>query len=150
MEEEEQGDRGEEEAVEEALLGRRGLEGGSGERDGEVDDEKGEKADWEGSTEQRKAAEADMGTWMAGRVALPRPLALGTLETVAAVGTAATVGTEGVKVKEERLVGRLRGEEVEYDAAEEKGGAPAELEMGELGLEEDGEDLMVPLAWFWF
>lgn len=54
-----------EEGEEEALIGRRGLEGASGEREGEVEgrrrlelgdsfeEEKGEKADWEGSTEQR-------------------------------------------------------------------------------------------------
>lgn len=52
-----------EEGEEEALMGSRGLEGASGEREGEVwgrldlgdslEEEKGEKADWEGSTEQR-------------------------------------------------------------------------------------------------
>lgn len=142
-------------------MGRRGLEGGSGEREGEVEgrgrlelgdsleEEKGEKADWEGSTEQRKAAGADMVSWFAGRVALPRPVALGTL---------------GVRVMVERMVVRGREEEtgrgeeevVESEglskgAVEERRGAAEEagLETGELRLDEEGEDLPVPLAWVW-
>lgn len=141
-------------------MGRRGLEGASGERDGEgemegrgrlawgesFEEEKGEKADGEGSTEQRYAAGADMASWFAGRVALPRPVALGTL---------------GVRVMVERTVARGRvddedgkgeGEE-EEEAAELEGpstGAAEEeagVETGELRLDEEGEDLPVPLAW---
>lgn len=143
-------------------MGRRGLEGASGEREGEMEgrgrlelgdsleEEKGEKADWEGSTEQRKAAGADMVSWLAGRVALPRPVALGTL---------------GVRVMVERMVVRGRvdegagkGEEevvvskgLSKGAVEERGGAAEEagVEIGELRLDEEGEDFPVPLAWVW-
>lgn len=153
-----------EEGEEEALVGRMGLGRESGEREGEVEEwgrwelgdsldwEKGEKADWEGSTEQRYAAGADMASWLAGKEALPRPVALGTL---------------GVRVMLERMVVRGRedeeagkGEEgevvVEAEglskwAVEEKGGAAekAGVETGELTLDEEGEDLQVPLAWVW-
>lgn len=144
-------------------MGRRGLDGESGERAGEEGDgwgrlefgdslegEKGEKAEWEGSTEQRKAAGADMVSWLAGRVALPRPVALGML---------------GVRVMVERMVVRGRedeeagkGEEevavsegLSRGAAEERRGAAekAGVEIGELRLDEEGEDLTVPLAWAW-
>lgn len=87
---------------------------------------------------------------MAGRVALPRPVALGML---------------GVRVMVERMVVRGRedeeaGEGVEEvvvaeglskGAAEEGGGATEEagVEIGELRLDEVGEDLAVPLAWIW-
>lgn len=92
-----------------------------------------------------------MVSWFAGRVALPRPVALGTL---------------GVRVMVERMVVRGReddeagkGEEEEEaereglskGAVEERGGAAEEagVEMGELRLDEEGEDLPVPLAWVW-
>lgn len=92
-----------------------------------------------------------MVSWFAGRVALPRPVALGTL---------------GVRVIVERMVVRgrddeepMKGEEeevVESDglsngAVEERGGAAEEagVEIGELRLDEEGEDLPVPLAWVW-
>lgn len=70
---------------------------------------------------------------MAGRVALPSPVALGIL---------------GVRVMVERMVVRGREEEEEVEeglgrgAEKEAGG-----EMGELRLEEEGEDLAVPLVW---
>lgn len=95
-----------------------------------------------------------MVSWFAGRVALPRPLALGTL---------------GVRVMLERMVARGRvddeagkGEEeaelegLSMGAVEESGGAAEEagVETGELRLDEEGDDLPVPLAWLtdwlWF
>lgn len=152
-------------------MGRRGLEGGSGEREqvggsgereGEVEgwgrlelgesleEEKGEKADWEGNTEQRKAAGADMVSWFAGRVALPRPVALGML------GVRVMVERMVVRGREEEETGRGEEEVVESvglskGAAQERGGAAEEagLETGELRLDEEGEDLLVPLAWVW-
>lgn len=79
---------------------------------------------------------------MAGRVALPRPVALGTL---------------GVRVMVERMVGRGReeeevgAEEGSKDTEEDRGGSveDTETDVGELRLEDEGEDLAVPLAWFW-
>lgn len=87
---------------------------------------------------------------MAGRVALPRPMALGTL---------------GVRVMLERMVVRGRDDEAGRGEAEEVAGLEglvkgsvedtggraeeAGVEMGELRLDEEGEDLPVPLAWFW-
>lgn len=83
-----------------------------------------------------------MVSWFAGRVALPRPVALGTL---------------GVRVMVERMVVRGRvddeaGKGEEEEEAELEGlstGAAEEagVETGELRLDEDGEDLAVPLAW---
>lgn len=85
-----------------------------------------------------------MVSWFAGRVALPRPVALGTL---------------GVRVMVERMVVRGReddgagkGEEEEEAELEglSKGAAEeAGVEMGELRLDEEGEDLPLPLAWVW-
>lgn len=92
-----------------------------------------------------------MVSWFAGRVALPRPVALGIL---------------GVRVMEERMVVRGtedeeagKGEEEEVmeseglskGVAEGRGGAAEEagVEIGELRLDEEGEDLLVPLAWAW-
>lgn len=136
-------------------MGRRGLEGASGERDGEAwgrlelgDSlgERGEKGDWEGSTEHRYAAEADRESWLAGKVALPRPVALGLL---------------GVRVMVERMVVRGRVDEEARKGEEEvvaeglskgvvvgRGGAvvDAGVAIGELRLDEDGEDFPVPLA----
>lgn len=93
-----------------------------------------------------------MGSWFAGRVALPRPL-----ETLKESGTQGTLGAEGVlgvRVKEERIVGRGAVEAGGLDAAEERGVTADEVEMEEQRLEEEGEDLLVPLAWFslwlWF
>lgn len=83
-------------------MGSRGLGGDSGEREGEMegrgrlelgDSLEEQKGEEEGSTEQRKAAGADMLSWLAGSVALPRPVALGTL---------------GVRVMVERMVVRGR------------------------------------------
>lgn len=106
-------------------------------------EEKGE--DWEGSTEHRNAAGAEMLSWLAGRLALPRPVALGMLGVRVMVERMVVRGREedGAGGKEEVVVvpGRLsKGAEVE-----DNGGA-AEVEMGELRLDEDGEDLPVPLA----
>lgn len=173
--EEEDGERGEqgregdngigcwgmEEGEEDALVGRIGLEGVSGERDGEVEErgrwelgdslewEKGEKADWEGSTEQRYAAGADMVSWLAGREALPRPVALGTLGVRVMVERMVVRGREdeeAAKGEEEEVVEGLR-----KWAVEERGGAAEEavVEIGELRLDEEGEDLHMPLAWVW-
>lgn len=93
-----------------------------------------------------------MGSWFAGRVALPRPL-----ETLKESGTQGTLGAEGVlgvRVKEERIVGRGAVEAGGLDAAEERGVTADEVEIEEQRLEEEGEDLLVPLAWFslwlWF
>lgn len=78
-------------------------------------------------------------SWLAGRLALPRPDALGTL---------------GVRVMVERMVARgSEEEEVEggsREVLEEKGGAAEEAGVvGELRLDEEGEDLAVPLACVW-
>ena len=90
-----------------------------------------------------------MVSWLAGRVALPRPVALGTL---------------GVRVIVERMVVRGRGDEEEAEKGEEEVAALEELskgaveergdtteeagvDMGELRLDEEGEDLPIPLAW---
>lgn len=152
-----------EEGEEETLMGRRGLEGARGEREGEMDGlgklefgdslegEKGEKADWDGSTEQRKAAGADMVSWFAGRVALPRPVALGTLGVrvmVERMVVRGRVEEEAEKGEEEEVV---ESEGLSRGVAEERGGAAEEagVEIGELRLEEEGEDLHVPLAWEW-
>lgn len=94
-----------------------------------------------------------MVSWLAGRLALPRPLALGML------------GVLGVRVMVERMVVRGReakgaenGEEVVVVVVEglntgagKEGGAAegAGVEMGELTLEEEGEDLTVPLDCVW-
>lgn len=51
-----------------------------------------------------------------------------------------------MRVKEDRNVGRRGVEEVVLEAAEERGAAD-EVEMEEQKLEEEGEDLVVPLAW---
>lgn len=79
-----------------------------------------------------------MTSWLAGSVALPRPVALGTL---------------GVRVMVERKVVRGRVDEGEGAVVEEglMSGVTedAGVEMGELRLDEDGEDLAVPLAWLW-
>lgn len=112
------------------VAGSRGLEGPRGEQDEEMlvlgdslDPEYGEKEDGDGRTEQRKAAGADMTSWLAGRVALPKPVVV--------------LGLLGVRVMEERMV-RGKGE------AEE---GLWRVKMGELTLDEDGEDLLVPFAW---
>lgn len=86
-----------------------------------------------------------MVSWLAGKLALPRPVALGTL---------------GVRVMVERTVGRGSDEEEEEGGAEGeirgvlvgKGGAAEEdgVDVGELRLDEDGDDLAVPLDWVWF
>lgn len=71
----------------------------------------------------------------------------------------------GVRVMVERMVVRGREEEeagegveevvvaegLSKGAAEEGGGATEEagVEIGELRLDEEGEDLAVPLAWIW-
>lgn len=84
-------------------------------------------------------------SWLAGKVALPRPVALGTL---------------GVRVMVERMVVRGRdedgkdeevGELLSIGPVEERAGAAEEagVETGELRLDEDGELLAVPLAWMW-
>lgn len=90
-----------------------------------------------------------MESWLAGKVALPRPVALGTL---------------GVRVMVERMVVRGRDEEeagkdaevvgvegMSTGPVEERAGAAEEagVETGELRLDEDGELLAVPLAWEW-
>lgn len=141
-------------------MDRRGLEGANGEREGEgwgtwelgdsLEVEKGEKEDWEGSTEHRKAAGADMVSWLAGRVALPRPVALGTL------GVRVMVERTVVRGREEEEAGKGEEGEVVAEglskwAVEEKGGTAVEavVEIGELRLDEEGEDLHVPLAWVW-
>lgn len=87
---------------------------------------------------------AKTGSWFAGRVALPRPL-----ETLKESGTLGAGGETGLRVKEERIVGRRTGEGVGLDAAEERGGTADEVEMEEQMLDEEGEDVVVPLAWFW-
>lgn len=53
-----------------------------------------------------------------------------------------------MRVKEERIVGRGTVEEGGLDAAEERGVPADEVEIEEQKLEEEGEDLVVPLAWF--
>lgn len=82
-----------------------------------------------------------MGSWFAGRVALPRPL-----ETLKETGTLGAGGVMGVMVKQERIVRRWGGEEVEMGASEERGGTTGDGEIGELKLEEEEEDLVVPVA----
>lgn len=87
-----------------------------------------------------------MVSWLAGSVALPRPVALGTL---------------GVRVMVERMVVRGREEEGDGKGEEEvlaeglskevlevRGGAAekAGVETGELRLDEVGDDLAVPLT----
>lgn len=144
-------------------MGRRGLEGATGEREGEMEgrgrlalgdsleEEKGEKAEWEGSTEQRYAADADMVSWLAGRVALPRPMALGTL------GVRVMLERMVVRGREDDKAGRGEAEEegglggLVKGSVEDTGGRAEEagVEMGELRLDEEGEDLPVPLAWVW-
>lgn len=63
------------------------------------------------------------------------------------------LGTLGVRVMVERMV--VRGSEQEVPLGEEEegenGGAAEETEVdeGELRLDEEGEDLAVPLAWIW-
>lgn len=52
-----------------------------------------------------------------------------------------------MRVKEERNVGRRGVEVAVLEAAEERGGTADEVEMEEQKLEEEGEDLVVPLAW---
>lgn len=52
-----------------------------------------------------------------------------------------------MRVKEERNVGRRGVEEVVLEAVKERGGTADEVEMEEQKLEEEGEDLVVPLAW---
>lgn len=84
-----------------------------------------------------------MESWLAGRLALPRPEALGWL---------------GVRVMLERMVVRGREDEEAWKGEEEvviqglNTGAQEEarVETGELRPEEDGEDLLVPLDCVWF
>lgn len=54
----------------------------------------------------------------------------------------------GVRVKEERIVGRGTAEEGGLDAAEGRGVPADDAETEEQKLEEEGEDLVDPLAWF--
>lgn len=90
-----------------------------------------------------------MVSWFAGRVALPRPVALGTLGVRVMVERMVVRGTEddeaGKGEEEEEAEGLSAG------AVEDRGGAAEEagVEMGELRLDEEGEDLAVPLAWVW-
>lgn len=81
-------------------------------------------------------------SWLAGRVALPRPVALGTLGVRVIVERMVLRGTVEVEGGERLAVG-LSNVEVEDRgrAAEEAG-----VDTGELRLEEEGEDLLVPLA----
>lgn len=53
-----------------------------------------------------------------------------------------------MRVKEERIVGRGAVEEGGLGAAGERGVTADEVEIEEQKLEEEGEDLVVPLAWF--
>lgn len=141
-------------------MGRIGLDEVSGEREVEewgrwelgdsLEGETGEKADWAGSTEQRYAAGADMVSWLAGREAMPRPVALGTL------GVRVMLERMVVRGREDEEAGKGEEEEVVAEglskwAVEERGGAAEEagVEIGELRLDEEGEDLHVPLAWVW-
>lgn len=86
-----------------------------------------------------------MVSWLAGSVALPRPVTLGTL---------------GVRVMVERMVGRVREDEMEgageeevgaegvgKEAEQDRGDAAEELEVEAGGLQLDSE--VDNLAWFW-
>lgn len=86
-----------------------------------------------------------MESWLAGRLALPRPEALGWL---------------GVRVMLERMVVRGREDEVAWKGEEEEEAVvtqglntgaeeEARVETGELRPEEDGDDLLVPLDCVW-
>lgn len=76
-----------------------------------------------------------MPSWLAGRVALPRPVALGTL---------------GVRVMVERTVVRgAEDEEVQTTGVKRADVEEEEEGTGELRPEE-GEDLTSPLVWFWW
>lgn len=77
-------------------------------------------------------------------MALPRPLE--TLKEMGTQGTLGAGGVMGVMVKQERIVGRWGGEEVEIGAAEEREGTTDDGETGELKLGEEEEDLVVPVA----
>lgn len=116
-----------------------------------LEEEKGVKAEWEGSTEQRYAADADMVSWLAGRVALPRPMALGTLGVRVMLERMVVRGREDDKVgrgeaeEEAGLQGLVKGSVEDTRGRAEEAG----VEMGELRLDEEGEDLPVPLAWVW-
>lgn len=89
-------------------------------------------------------------SWLAGRVALPRPVALGTL---------------GVRVMVERMVVRVREdedsgkrEEVVVEVAEglreggveDRGSAAEEAGVKTGELRPDEQANLVPLAWVWF
>lgn len=65
-----------------------------------------------------------------------------------AQGTLGAEGERGVRVKEERIVGRGTVEEGGVDAAEGRGAAAGKVEIEELKLEEEGNGLLVPSAWF--
>lgn len=92
-----------------------------------------------------------MVSWFAGRVALPRPVALGMLGVRVMVERMVVRGREddGAGKGEEKEEAELEG--LSKEAVEERGGAAEEagVEMGELRLDEEGEDLPVPLAWVW-
>lgn len=92
-----------------------------------------------------------MVSWLAGRVALPRPVALGML------GVRVMVERMVVRGSEDEEAGKGEEEEEEEEegvskgAVKERGGAAEEagVEMGELRLDEEGEDFPIPLAWLW-
>lgn len=94
-----------------------------------------------------------MVSWFAGRVALPRPVALAMLGVRVMVERMVVRGREdeGAGKGEEVLV--VESEGLSKGVVEERGGAAAEeeagVEIGELTLDEEGEDLLMPLAWVW-
>lgn len=70
------------------------------------------------------------------------------LKESGAQGTLGAEGERGVRVKEERIVGRGTVEEGGVDAAEGRGAAADEVEIEELRLEQEGKGLLLPSAWF--
>lgn len=84
-------------------------------------------------------------SWLAGRVALPRPVALGML------GVRVMVERMVVRGAEDEEAGKGEEEGLSKGAGKEGGGAAEEagVETGELRLDEDGEDFPIPLAWLW-
>lgn len=70
------------------------------------------------------------------------------LKESGAQGTLGAEGERGVRVKEERIVGRGAVEEGGVDAAEGRGVAADKVEIEELKLEEEGKGLLLPSAWF--
>lgn len=88
---------------------------------------------------------------MAGRVALPRPVALGTLGVRVMVERSLAQGREDEDEEAEKGEEEVVVEGVSKWTLEERVGTVVEagVEMGELRLDEEEEDLHVPLSWVW-